>query len=123
VDESNLVETPTTSESTSSPADSAEHSVTPKPDQLMNLSSSDPGETWNSFRQKIENLLSKVLGRAQAVRLIERELDAIGIASGAYLLAPQFRPFGQKLMQKVKDKALRNQLEVELIALIEEHQK
>lgn len=123
VDESTLVESVTSPESTSPLSDSAEPSLTPIPDQLMNLSSSDPGETWNSFRQKIENLLSKVLGRAQAVRLIERELDAIGIASGAYLLAPQFRPFGQKLMQKVKDKALRTQLEIELIALIEEHQK
>lgn len=123
VDESDPVEPVATPESSSSLSDSAEPSLTPIPDQLMNLSSSDPGETWNSFRQKIENLLSKVLGRAQAVRLIERELDSIGIASGAYLLAPQFRPFGQKLMQKVKDKALRNQLEIELIALIEEHQK
>jgi hypothetical protein len=121
--ESNPVVDSTTPESATTESKTAELSETPIPDQLMNLSTSDPGETWNSFRQKIENLLSKVLGRAQAVRLIERELDAIGIESGTYLLAPQFRPFGQKLMQKVKDKALRNQLEMELIALIEAHQK
>lgn len=92
--------------------------------ETMNLANSnDPGDSWKSFRQKLENLLSKVLGRAQTGRIISRELTAIGINSDGYLLPPQFRPFGLKLLQKVKDKSLRGQLEKELILLVEKHQQ
>jgi hypothetical protein len=67
----------------------------------------------------VETLFSKVLGRAQATRLLERELTAIGVEEGGYLTASQFRPFGQKLIKKVKDRTLRKQLENELLALVE----
>jgi len=75
--------------------------------------------TWIAFRQKIENLLSKVLGRAQATRLIERELSAMGIVGDGYLTAAQFRPFGQIVVQKIKDKSLRKQLETEMLSHLE----
>jgi hypothetical protein len=75
--------------------------------------------TWIAFRQKIENLLSKVLGRAQATRLIERELAAMGIDADGYLTASQFRPFGQIVVRKIKDKSLRKQLETEMLSHIE----
>lgn len=78
-------------------------------------------ENWASFRQRIENLLSKVLGRAQAAKLIDRELAAMGIPVDAYLNAAQFRPFGQRVISKVKDKSLRRLLEMEMISHVEDH--
>lgn len=74
---------------------------------------------WKSYRDKVETLFSKVLGRAQATRLIERELVAMGVEEGGYLTSSQFRPFGQKLIKKVKDRTLRKQLENELLSLVE----
>jgi hypothetical protein len=76
---------------------------------------------WISFRQKTENLLSKVLGRAQATRLIERELAAIGLGPDGHLTASQLRPFGHVVVQKIKDKALRKQLESEMLAHVDDH--
>jgi len=76
---------------------------------------------WISFRQKTENLLSKVLGRAQATRLIERELAAMGLAGDAHLSAAQLRPFGHVVVQKIKDKSLRKQLESEMLAHVDDH--
>lgn len=78
-------------------------------------------ENWASFRQRIENLISKVLGRAQAAKLIDRELAAMGIPADAYLNAAQFRPFGQRVVSKVKDKSLRRLLEMEMISHVEDH--
>lgn len=76
---------------------------------------------WQPFRLVMENLLSKVLGRAQATRLIDRELEGMGIAPGAHPSASQFRPFGMRLIQKIKDKSLRRQIEIEFIARVEDH--
>ncbi len=78
-------------------------------------------ENWTSFRQRIENLLSKVLGRAQAAKLIDRELAAMGITGDAFLNAAQFRPFGQRVISKVKDKSVRRLLEMEMISHVEDH--
>lgn len=79
------------------------------------------GAEWAPFRQQIENLLSKVLGRAQATRVIDRELEAMGIAAGGEPAVAQFRPFGMRLIQKIKDKSLRRQIEIEFIARVEDH--
>lgn len=78
-------------------------------------------ENWASFRQRVENLLSKVLGRAQAAKLIDRELAAMGITGNAFLNSAQFRPFGQRLISKVKDKSVRRLLETEMISHVEDH--
>lgn len=76
---------------------------------------------WISFRQKTENLLSKVLGRAQATRLIERELAAMGLGADGHLTAAQLRPFGHVVVQKIKDKSLRKQLESEMLSHVDDH--
>lgn len=76
---------------------------------------------WKSFREKIENLFSKVVGRAQAKRLIERELTSMGVTGNGRLSPNQFRPFGTKVIQRVKDRSLRKQLEIEMISLVEAH--
>lgn len=76
---------------------------------------------WISFRQKTENLLSKVLGRAQATRLIERELASMGLAADGHLNPSQLRPFGHVVVQKIKDKSLRKQLKSEMLAHVDDH--
>lgn len=78
-----------------------------------------PEKRWSMYRVKVETLFSKVLGRAQATRLIERELTAMGVDDGGYLATAQFRPFGQKLIKRVKDRTLRKQLELELLSIVE----
>lgn len=83
--------------------------------------SDDPKESWEAYQQSVENLLSKVLGRAQARRFLKRELSAMGVSGDGYLKQAQFRPFGQKLTQRVKDKTVRKQLEVELLGIVEKH--
>lgn len=95
-------------------------------DEVKSQSSSEsspmeesPEKRWNAYRARVETLFSKVLGRAQASRLLERELRAMGIEDGGYLATSQFRPFGQKLIKKVKDRTLRKQLEIELVSIVE----
>lgn len=94
--------------------------TTPSPTPVELPSYDNSEARWNTFHTKIEDLLSKVLGRGQATRLIERELSAANINASDHLLPPQFRPFGNKLLQKVKDKSLRSQLEAELISILDE---
>ncbi|MEM6280087.1 MAG: hypothetical protein AAF733_11445 [Verrucomicrobiota bacterium] len=88
----------------------------PAPEPSMDIS---PEKRWNAYREKVETLFSKVLGRAQASRLVERELTAMGVSEGGYLTTSQFRPFGQKLIKKVKDRTVRKQLEIELVSIVE----
>lgn len=88
---------------------------------LVDLRAPGNEGNWQSFRLVVENLLSKVLGRAQATRLIDRELEGMGIAPGAHPSSSQFRPFGMRLIQKIKDKSLRRQIEIEFIARVEDH--
>ena len=79
----------------------------------------DPGAEWNAFRESVENLLAKVLGRGQSSRFLQRELSSMGISGDSYLTQNQFRPFGQALTLRVKDKAIRKQLDTELLAILE----
>jgi hypothetical protein len=94
--------------------------VAPVP-TLVDLRAQGTEGDWQAFRLVVENLLSKVLGRAQATRLIDRELEGMGIAPGGNPSASQFRPFGMRLIQKIKDKSLRRQIEIEFIARVEDH--
>jgi hypothetical protein len=77
-------------------------------------------EAWEQYRRQVETLFTKVLGSAQASRMISREITEMGVTQTGYLRKPQFRPFGQKLTQKIKDKAVRRQIEDELVHIIDE---
>lgn len=83
----------------------------------------DAGALWDDFRVRTENLFSKVLGRAQAKRFIERELTALGVEKGNHLSVSQFRPFGERLIKRVKDRTVKKQLELELVSLVGEFTK
>ncbi|MEM7699022.1 MAG: hypothetical protein AAF236_11515 [Verrucomicrobiota bacterium] len=93
----------------------------PGSDQPTRSMDGNAQETWNSFRSQVEGLFSKVLGRAQASRIIDRELKALGIASDGFLNESQFRPFGQKLVGRVKDRMTKKQLETELVDIVNRH--
>lgn len=77
-------------------------------------------EAWEEFRKNVEILFTKVLGSAQANRFLTRELKAMGVEGSGFLRKTQFRPFGQKLTKKIKDKSIRRQIEDELVNLIDE---
>lgn len=80
---------------------------------------SNDEETWEEFRRQVEILFTKVLGSAQAARFLNRELKAMGVEKTGFLRKNQFRPFGQKLTQRIKDKAIRRQIDDELIHIID----
>lgn len=93
----------------------------PAPDQLPSAASvvpatpaPDRAAEWAEFRRHLELLLTKVVGHTQAAKLIAREMAEMGVAAGGHPLPAQFRPFGLKLMQRVRDRAVRAQLESEL---------
>lgn len=83
----------------------------------------DAEKVWKAFREKTENLLSKVLGRAQAKKMISRELQSMGVGEEEALRVPQFRPFGTHLVSKVKDRTTRKQLEAELLSIVDQFTK
>lgn len=74
---------------------------------------------WVEYRRQIEILFTKVLGSAQASRIINRELSAMGVTDTGFLRKSQYRPFGQKLTSRIKDKAIRRQIEDELVAIVD----
>lgn len=77
-------------------------------------------EAWVEFRRQVEMLFTKVLGSAQASRTITRELAAMGIkGDDSFLRKAQFRPFGQKLTSRIKDRQIRRQIDDELISIVD----
>ncbi len=77
-------------------------------------------ESWLEFRRRVEVLFSKVLGSAQAKRIITRELDRMGIGQAGYLKHNQYRPFGQKLTKRIRDRRVRRQIDDELVSIVVE---
>lgn len=76
-------------------------------------------DEWAEYRKHIEVLFTKVLGSAQAARIVDREMKTMGIDSTGYLHKAQFRSFGQKLTKRIKDKKIRREIEDELFSIIE----
>lgn len=89
--------------------------VAEEPEPEEQLSDED---AWNEFRVCLERLFSKVLGSAQAQRNIDRELKSMGITRGGYLRRNQFRPFGQRMIERVRDRQVRKLLDAELSSLM-----
>lgn len=91
------------------------------PEPVAEPQGADDQQAWNEFRGRVEILFTKVLGSAQASRHVSREMAAMGIKDdgNSYLKKAQFRPFGQKLTQRIRDKAIRRQIDDELVSIIE----
>ena len=75
---------------------------------------------WPAARKGIERLLGKVMGRAQAVNLIDRSIAASGVSDPYRMTREQLRALGSRILQQVPNVARQRALEAELNALWEE---
>ncbi len=75
---------------------------------------------WPAARKGIERLLGKVMGRAQAVNLIDRCISASGVSDPYRMTREQLRALGSQILQQVPNVARQRALEAELNALWEE---
>lgn len=74
---------------------------------------------WGAVRKCVEGVLGKVMGRAQASNLIERAIEAAGIADPYRLPVVEVRKLAVSIIEHVPNTAKRRQLLVELDAAME----
>jgi len=75
---------------------------------------------WPAARKGIERLLGKVMGRAQAVNLIDRSIAASGVSDPYRMTREELRALGSRILQQVPNVARQRALEAELNVLWEE---
>lgn len=75
---------------------------------------------WPAARKGIERLLGKVMGRAQAVNLIDRSIAASGVSDPYRMTREELRALGSRILKQVPNLARQRALEAELNALWEE---
>lgn len=74
---------------------------------------------WGAVRQCVESVLGKVMGRAQAVNLVQRTINGAQIADPYRLNAAGVRKLAESVIEHVPNTSKRRQLLVELDAAIE----
>lgn len=74
---------------------------------------------WGAVRQCVESVLGKVMGRAQAVNLVQRTITGAQIADPYRLNAAGVRKLAESVIEHVPNTSKRRQLLVELDAAIE----
>lgn len=75
---------------------------------------------WGTVRKRVENVLGKVMGRAQAANLIERTVEESGIPDPYRLPAAGVRKLAVRVIGHVPNTAKRRQLLVELDSALED---
>lgn len=75
---------------------------------------------WGTVRKRVENVLGKVMGRAQAANLIERTMEEAEITDPYRLPATGVRKLAVRVIGHVPNTAKRRQLLVELDAALED---
>lgn len=75
---------------------------------------------WPSARKGIERLLGKVMGRAQAVNLIDRSIAASGVSDPYRMTREELRALGSRILKQVPNLARQRALEAELNTLWDE---
>jgi hypothetical protein len=75
---------------------------------------------WGQVRKVIEGILGKVMGRAQAVNLIDRSLDEEKVADPYRLSAAQVRRLAEGIIGHIPNTAKRRQLLSELSSQLDE---
>lgn len=75
---------------------------------------------WGAVRKALEGVLGKVMGRAQAVNLVDRELVAQGVDDPWRLSLVQIEKLTQNVLDHIPNSAKRRQLGTELRATLEE---
>lgn len=75
---------------------------------------------WGTVRKRVENVLGKVMGRAQAANLIERTIEDAKISDPYRLAAADVKKLAVSVIEHVPNVSKRRQLLVELDAALED---
>lgn len=75
---------------------------------------------WGTVRKRVENVLGKVMGRAQASNLVERTIEEAKISDPYRLPAAGVQKLAASIIEHVPNTAKRRQLLVELDAALED---
>jgi len=104
------------------PADGIEELVVTSPRALSQITAKlDTGvNQWGTVRKRVENVLGKVMGRAQAANLIERTVEESQISDPYRLPAAGVRKLAVSVIDHVPNVTKRRQLLVELDAALED---
>ena len=104
------------------PADGIEELVVTSPRALSQITAKlDTGvNQWGTVRKRVENVLGKVMGRAQAANLIERTVEESQISDPYRLPATGVRKLAVSVIDHVPNVTKRRQLLVELDAALED---
>jgi hypothetical protein len=103
-------------------ADGIEELVVTSPRRLQEMSEkAEPiVNNWGQVRKVIEGILGKVMGRAQAVNLIDRSLDEEKVADPYRLSAAQVRRLAEGIIGHIPNTSKRRQLLSELSSQLDE---
>lgn len=77
---------------------------------------------WGSLRRQVEALLGKVMGRAQVIAMIDRQIAKRGIDDPYRLTAAELRQLATALIEQVPNSSKRAALLSELETVLQEHQ-
>ena len=104
------------------PADGIEELVVTSPRALSQITAKlDTGvNQWGTVRKRVENVLGKVMGRAQAANLIERTVEEAKISDPYRLPAAGVRKLAVSVIEHIPNVTKRRQLLVELDAALED---
>lgn len=75
---------------------------------------------WGTVRKRVENVLGKVMGRAQATNLVERTIEEAKISDPYRLPAAGVQKLAVSIIEHVPNSSKRRQLLVELDAALED---
>lgn len=75
---------------------------------------------WGTVRKRVEGVLGKVMGRAQAVNLIERTMEEAKISDPYRMATAEVRRLAVSVIEHVPNVSKRRQLLVELDAALED---
>lgn len=78
----------------------------------------DGEATWGEFRERLVIILSKVMGDAQARRLIDRIAGGANVSDDAVVSGEELSEVGSRVLAKVPNRKVRSTLEIELKELI-----
>jgi hypothetical protein len=95
--------------------------TTPRAAQQMATKQEAQLNTWGPLRKQVEALLGKVMGRAQVVAMIDRQLVKLGIDDPYRMPASGLRNLATALIEVVPNTSKRAALLSELETVLQEH--
>lgn len=77
------------------------------------------GSEWGPFRERFVNIISKVLGDAQARRMVDRVTESSGVDPEQWVTTEELTEVSSAVLQKVPNRKIRASLEAETTSLIQ----